>query len=287
MAQSPQFPQFGWVQPKSWTSGRPAGKPLWVVLHYTAGSEGPTSAEDGAAYDARRTDGTSCHFFVDRNSVVQCVRTTDVAHSALYNGNMRGIHIEMCGTVQTRAQWLDEASRPTIRNAALVASMCMKLHGIANQRLTSAQVAGKSATGYCDHAAITAAFPQDKGTHTDVGPDFPWDVFAADLKEFMTGGGGGAMELTTRLDQYRDVGTALREIHAATHSTLNDATTGAAVRIARIDAAVASLTKAVADLSTVVAGKSVPVADTTAIINALRPWLAAAVAEEIARRLSD
>ena len=52
-----------WVgPPRSYTKGR-ARQLRYVTLHYTAGSEGPTSAENGAAYDKARTDGTSCHLF--------------------------------------------------------------------------------------------------------------------------------------------------------------------------------------------------------------------------------
>lgn len=64
---------------------------------------------------------------------------------------------------------------------------------------------------------------------------------------------GVAMELTTKLDQYRDVGTALREIHAATHSALNDSKTGVAVRVARIDEAVAKLSTGNVDLAALAA----------------------------------
>jgi hypothetical protein len=31
--------------------------------------------------------------------------------------------------------------------------------------------------GICGHADITAAFPQDHGTHTDPGASFPWSTF--------------------------------------------------------------------------------------------------------------
>lgn len=196
MIVSPEFPQFAWMPPASWETGRPSGDPLWVVLHYTAGSEGPTSAEDGAAYDARRTDGTSTHFFVDQNSVVQCVRTADRAHAAFYNGNERGIHIEMCGTAQTRGQWLDAASRPTIRNAAMVAALCLRKYAMPPTRLSVAGVAALGPKGYCDHAAITAAFPADHGDHTDVGTGFPWDAFASDLATFE-----GGSDMSARSDE--------------------------------------------------------------------------------------
>lgn len=170
-----EYPDLPLVTPRSYSSGRPAGPPRIVVVHYTAGSEGPTSAEDGAAYDQRRTDGTSAHYYVDQDSVVQCVYTWDRAHTALYNGNLVGIHYELCGTRQSRDQWMDKASLATIRRAAGQIRRDLARYGIPAVRLTPAQVRS-GARGLCGHADVTQAWPQDGGTHTDPGPEFPWDV---------------------------------------------------------------------------------------------------------------
>ncbi len=88
-----------WVgPPNSWAKGRPR-PPQYVTLHHTAGSEGPSSAENGANYDKTRTDGTSCHYFTDSaGPALQLVKDEDTAYSALYHGNMIGIHVEICGT---------------------------------------------------------------------------------------------------------------------------------------------------------------------------------------------
>lgn len=197
MAQSPEYPDLPWMPPKSYTKGRRRGCPKAIVVHYTAGREGPTAAEDGARYDQRRTDGTSAHYYVDSNSVVQCVRTTDEAHTARSHGNDLGIHYELCGTAQTRAQWLDATSRATIRHAAQQMARDITRHGIPVRRLTVAQVRachpdhGNGAGGICGHAEITRAFPEDKGTHTDPGSGFPWDVLASDIYGFLGSTGGG------------------------------------------------------------------------------------------------
>lgn len=174
-----------WVgYPRSYTAGR-ARAPQFVTLHYTAGSEGPQSAENGAAYDKNRTDGTSCHYFVDSaGPALQEVPDGDRSHSAYFHGNEIGIHIELCGTIQTRAQWLDPASYATlVTAAALVRDICQR-NGFALRRLTVAETRdayyGKGKpTGINDHATVTAAFPEDGGDHSDVGPEFPWDVFMA------------------------------------------------------------------------------------------------------------
>jgi N-acetyl-anhydromuramyl-L-alanine amidase AmpD len=176
-----------WVgYPKSYTPGR--ARPVqYVVLHYTAGAEGPTAAEDGADYDKRRTDGTSTHYFTDSlGPALQEVPDGDRAHTAFFHGNEIGIQIEICGTRQTREQWLDAASYPTlVTTAELVRELCDR-HGLAKRRLTTAEVrAAYYATpairaackGITDHAGVTYAYPEDGGTHTDVGDGFPWDVF--------------------------------------------------------------------------------------------------------------
>lgn len=173
-----------WVgPPASYGIGRDRA-PQFVTLHYTAGSEGPTSAEDGARYDKNRTDGTSTHYFVDSDSIVQEVAQTDRAYAAFFHGNEIGIHIELCGTAQTRAQWLDSASLATLKNAAaLVADIClarrwpMRRLTVEETRAAYYAPEGQRPTGINDHAAITLAFPEDGGTHMDVGPEFPWDVF--------------------------------------------------------------------------------------------------------------
>jgi hypothetical protein len=189
MAQSREYPDLLWVPPRSFTKGRTSKGVRLIVVHHTAGAERSTSAEDGAAYDARRTDGTSTHYFIDSNSVVQCVRTTDMAHTARRRGNQIGIQYEFCGTLQTRAQWLDAASRPLIRNAARQIARDAKKYGIpVLRKLTVAETRNAyygNGKGLCSHWDCTRAFPEDDGDHTDPGPNFPWDVLISDIKSFM------------------------------------------------------------------------------------------------------
>lgn len=185
MAQSPEYPDLRWIPPRSYTRGRWDGQPTKIVVHYTAGAERSTSAEDGAAYDQRRTDGTSAHYYVDSNSVVQCVRTTDRSHTALYRGNNMGIHYELCGTRQTRAQWLDGASRATIRNAARQIARDMAKYRIPLVRLISRDVRDAARKGICGHVDFTTGWPEDNGSHTDPGTEFPWDVLFADIRSVM------------------------------------------------------------------------------------------------------
>lgn len=192
-----------WVgYPASYTAGR-ARAIQGVCVHYTAGSEGPTSAENGASYDKRRTDGTSTHVFADSNSVACEVPDRDRSHSALYRGNEVFLHLELCGTAQTRAAWLDPVSLATLRNGAKWAAEKCKAYGIPVRRLSVAETRqayygapGARPLGLVGHVDITNAYPEDNGDHTDPGSAFPWDVFLAMVSaELATLNGGSDMAI--------------------------------------------------------------------------------------------
>lgn len=211
MTASKEFPRAVWLgPPKSYTRGRKTGQPSVIVIHTTEGSEGKLSAEDGAAYDRRRTDGTSTHFFIDSNTVVQTVYTDDEAHAARAHGNDIGIQMEVCGKAgQTASQWNDAASADTLDQlVAICIDICLKFPGrFPVRRLTPAQVrAGKH--GFCGHVDITHAFPEDKGTHTDPGGNFPWSRFLARVQ-------AGINAHTTAAKKEDDMPTA-QEIATAT-----------------------------------------------------------------------
>lgn len=203
MAQSPEYPDLRWIEPKAWGEGRDGKSVRYIVIHYTAGSEGPTSAEDGALYNARRTDGTSAHYFVDPDSVVQGVRTRDRANCARHRGNRLGIQYELCGTAQTRAQWQDAASLPTLRNAARQAARDCRKHGIPVRRLTVAETRKawvdypNGPTGFVGHVDCTYAYPEDGGDHTDPGTGFPWDLFLDMVRAELEGDEMNATETTS------------------------------------------------------------------------------------------
>jgi N-acetyl-anhydromuramyl-L-alanine amidase AmpD len=192
MAKSPEYPDLTWVPPKAFGSGRDGKAVRFIVVHYTAGAERNTSAEDGASYDQRRTDGTSTHYFVDSNSVIQCVRTSDRGNAARAKGNRLGIQYELCGTVQTRAQWLDAASLATLKNAARQIARDCRKHGIPVRRLSTLETRAawsdfpRGPKGIVGHVDCTNAFPEDGGDHTDPGPAFPWDVFLPMIQSELT-----------------------------------------------------------------------------------------------------
>ncbi len=180
MVQSPEYPDLKWVQPRSWTDANRDSVQL-IVIHTTEGSAHSSSAEDGAAYDARRTDGTSTHYFHDSTSTIQCVRTNDRAHTARTQGNRRGIHHELCGRAGS-IDWDGDYAQAMLKRVAKQAARDSKKWGIPVRHLTVDQVAD-GVKGFCGHYDITRAFPQDGGTHTDPGSRFPWTQFLNMVRE--------------------------------------------------------------------------------------------------------
>lgn len=160
--------------PKSYSAGRPYGGLIWIVIHTTEGGEGPDAAENGNAYDARRTDGTSTHVFTDSNSVVQEVNSGDRAHAALAVANNRGYQVEICGTAaQTAAQWKDAASLAELERTAQHCAHVAQKYGIPAKWCTKADVDARR-PGFLTHAMVTAWLD---GTHTDPGANFPFAWF--------------------------------------------------------------------------------------------------------------
>lgn len=179
MATSPEYPDLLWMPPKAWTDANRSSVQV-VVIHTTEGSEHGSSAEDGASYDQRRTDGTSTHYFHDSNSTVQCVRTEDQAHAARAQGNKRGIQHELCADAADT--WNDDYHQAVLRMAAKQCARDAKKWGIPIKKLNPDQVAAGQ-KGFCGHADITYAFPEDNGTHTDPGKNFPWSSFLAMVED--------------------------------------------------------------------------------------------------------
>lgn len=176
MAQSVEYPDLKWVPPASYSPGRPSGKPRFIVIHTTEGSSHDQSAEDGAAYDARRDDGTSTHYFVDRNTVIHCVRTTDRAHTAGPTGNLFGIQYELCAKASYGTAWWTGGSYALgmLRLAAKQAARDAKKYGIPVKKITPADLRA-GGRGFVGHADVTYAWGEVD--HTDPGPSFPWSMF--------------------------------------------------------------------------------------------------------------
>lgn len=174
-------PGVAFTQARNFTKGRRA--PIRILcLHSAECGETPNAAENLAAWCAGpNAPRASWHFAVDSNSITQSVRTADTAwHAPGINGD--GIGVETAARAsQDATGWADPYSTAVIeRTAGLFALLC-KEHGLPIVKLTVEQVRDGKSKGICDHGTVTKAFP-DKGSHTDVGPHFPWDRFLALVK---------------------------------------------------------------------------------------------------------
>lgn len=184
MAQSPDHPELKFVQARYYDRGRPNGEPLWIVVHDMEAGEHSDRAENTAEYFRTMSDGrvVSAHYCADNNSVVQCVRLGDVAYTVGNTaGNYRGINWEFAGFArQTRAQWLDAFGLAMFRQAAPIIRADAAKYGIPIARCSIDDLKARR-KGITSHNDLRLAYGGT--THTDPGPNFPWDVFMQIIQE--------------------------------------------------------------------------------------------------------
>ena len=161
--------------------------PTRVVIHSTAPGTGfPRASAAGTAlgtarYFASAAAGGSAHYIVDVAGEQHCVPDDTIAYHA--PPNERSLGIEICSEAfYTRDQWLSPQVWPAVvRAASRTAELCARF-GIPKVRIGPAQLRA-GARGLCGHIDISNAFGQT--SHTDPGPNFPWNDFLAAV----TGGG--------------------------------------------------------------------------------------------------
>lgn len=143
--------------------------------------EGDGSAESLARYLNNSNNGVSYHYTL-RDGILYDVVDTDYASWSVLDANSRTINLCFAGSraAWSREQWLQREG--DIRIAAWVLLQdCIK-YGF------SSDVNGppyRFADGISDHRYVTDVL--DIGSHTDVGPHFPWDVMSAAIAEFRDG----------------------------------------------------------------------------------------------------
>ena len=169
----PQFTEIeAWSQN---TSPRSGAKIDLFLLHTQEGGDGDALAL------ARWMNGNnvSYHYTVstnDVNNVMVCdVVDTDLASWSVLSANPRSINLCFAGSkaAWSRQEWL--ANENAIEVAAYLAVQDCRKYGIPITVITPPYASGRA--GITDHNYVTKVLGD--GTHTDVGPNFPWDVFAA------------------------------------------------------------------------------------------------------------
>lgn len=178
MVSSPDHPELVFIQARYYAKGRPNGPPLWLVVHTMEAQEHSTTAENTANYFANPGDGrtVSSHYCCDNNSIVQCVKLSDTAYTVGNTpGNYRGINYEFAGFAsQTPPQWGDSYSMAMLQRAAPYFRADAERFGIP-LRHCSVNDLVEFRAGITSHNDMRLAFGVT--THTDPGPNFPWDEF--------------------------------------------------------------------------------------------------------------
>lgn len=162
-----------------------------LVIHDMEMPEKPDTAEGCAQFfhhQAKSThgDGSSAHYCVDKDSVVQCVYDHDVAWAAP-GANHDGLHFEHAGYArQTHRQWNDDYStRMLLISAKLVATKAHQYRiPITFLKETELKQGHRGITG---HLQVTRS-GIGQGSHTDPGENFPWVRYLRYVRVFASGG---------------------------------------------------------------------------------------------------
>lgn len=147
--------------------------------------EGSGNADGLARWLGNRANGVSYHYTVsqdlnDNGVTVVDVVDTDYASWSCLSANNRSINLCFAGsTVKwSREHWLRNSK--AIDAAAWLAVQDCKKYKIPFTVISPPYTAGRA--GISDHNYVTKILRD--GTHTDVGPNFPWDYFAKKVAEF-------------------------------------------------------------------------------------------------------
>ncbi len=163
---------------------------LWLI-HTQEGGGGDNAADNLADFLIGSTGGPnprSYHYTISQASdggvTVVDVVDTDLAAWSVGNSNNRAINLCFAGSAAswTRAQWLQQSK--AIDVAAYLAVQDCRKYGI-NAKVIAPPY-NSPPPGISDHRYCTE-YLKDGNTHTDVGDNFPWDVFTAAVNKYATG----------------------------------------------------------------------------------------------------
>ncbi len=162
-----------------------------IVIHDMEAPEKGTTAETCALFFHNQphspVTGSSAHYCIDNNSVVQCVRDHDVAWSAP-GANHDGLHFEHAGYArQNKHEWANDFSTAMLKRSAQIVARKCKRHHIPIVFLPAELVAAGHA-GITGHLQVTkSGIGGAAGTHTDPGENFPWGRYIRYVKAYAGG----------------------------------------------------------------------------------------------------
>lgn len=183
----PDFNEFAIWSPSN--QGRNGVKIDSIFIHTQEGGGGNSAAEDLANYLANPANKVSYHYTGSQASdggktVVDCV-DTDRASWSVLSANNRSINYCFAGSraSDSRATWMKRSGIIDVF-AYLIVQDCKKYNipiKVIKPVYNGNDVTYKDRIpGISDHRYVTEVL--DDGSHTDVGPNFPWDYFEERIK---------------------------------------------------------------------------------------------------------
>lgn len=154
-------------------------RPRNVVIHCMEAIETNKTAENVAKW-WNGTGKNSCHFCVDNDSTIQCVKLGDTAYHAK-GANDFSIGVELAGYAkQTEQEWLDAYGKAMLPRAAELVACLLDHYDLPAVLVDQAGLEGM-APGVTTHAAVSGTF---HGNHYDPGKRFPMAFFMDQVRYF-------------------------------------------------------------------------------------------------------
>jgi N-acetyl-anhydromuramyl-L-alanine amidase AmpD len=174
------------IEARNYTRRRDSSIDLLIIHTMEAPEKGETAENIASWFAGSTAPQASAHYCIDSNSVVQCVRDSDVAWHAP-GANHDGIGFEHAGFAKsTGRDWSDDYSTSMLAlSARLAAEKCAE-YQIPVVWLSSSDLrAGRR--GITSHNNVSKAF--GGSTHWDPGTGFPVQGYLRQVRKILAEGG--------------------------------------------------------------------------------------------------
>lgn len=154
------------------------------VVYFLGHTEEGNSTAVNLANSLNNRDDASYHY-VCRDSILCDVVDTDYASWSVLDANNRSINFCFAGSraAMSRQEWIDRY-RNDIRIMAWIAVQDAKKYGFA-LRVQGRPYRLGNVPCVADHNFVTTVL--HIGSHTDLGPNFPFDILEADINLYVSG----------------------------------------------------------------------------------------------------
>lgn len=173
---------------------------IYIFLHT---EEGASASAEALVRSGNASGAFSYHNIFDDNTRVAMV-DTDYGSWSVLDANAYSINYCFAGSraAQSRDVWLSKY-RNAIRIAAWTAVEDIRKYSYIGKVVNPGQSYPKGRVPcVADHYFVTKVL--GIGTHTDVGPNFPWDVFTSDFNAYLSGAAAPAVPPVNKINQEAD-----------------------------------------------------------------------------------